>query len=184
MVKEEPSLIEPSLIDLVSDSGSDSSGSDSDGSGDEVGLGAIGGLAGASDYKKKVTWLKCAYRSMDSANETATSGMKRKVRDADEVEKEEEEKRQRAMKNEKKRTTKKVKSLAQVAQLETEYVADRTFCETDDEGEMAVVAVRKRTPNGRKLFAYCKPAAGGDEVEYTLTYVHKKLGQALPSKGY
>ena len=74
--------------------------------------------------------------------------------------------------------------MGSAAQLETEHVADATFCETDDEDEVAVVAVRKRTPNGRKLFAYCKPAAGGDEVEYALTYVYKKLGQALPLKGY
>ena len=28
------------------------------------------------------------------------------------------------------------------------------------------------------------PGAGGDEVAYALTYVYKKLGQALPLKGY
>ena len=46
------------------------------------------------------------------------------------------------------------------------------------------IAVRKRTPNGRKLFVYCKPRAGGEEVEFAMAYVYKKLNLTLPSKGF
>ena len=69
--------------------------------------------------------------------------------------------------------------------MESEKVADEVFAETDDEdAKITVVAVRKRTPSGRKLFVYCRPSSGGEEIEYALPYVYNKLGKELPVRGF
>ena len=141
-----------------------------------------------SDYSTKMTWLQMVMGGMEAAGDSASDELAAKVRDSKEKEAELDERKKKAGQNDKKKITRGKATIAKLAMIEAAKYKGRTFTDSEDDndGKYEITDIKKKTPNGRKMYVYCKRKghSGSEDDSFELPYVYKKPKVDLPNKGF